>query len=45
MKKYKVKFYMDNEYEVLNTESYEIEFQGSLADCEAWIKLTERGYL
>lgn len=34
---------MDNEYEVYDTESeyFEIQFQGSLADCEAWIRLKE----
>jgi len=24
---------------------YEKAFQGSLADCEAWIRLTEQGYM
>ena len=47
-KKYKVKFYQDNTYEVLkkdDDESWESVYQGSLADCEAYIRLHENGYM
>lgn len=49
--KYKVRFFQDNEYEVISFwEEYgEIQeqsmFTGTLADCEAWIRLTEGGYM
>ena len=43
--KYRVQFYQDNTYEVFNNENQESEYQGSLADCEAWIRLTEEGRL
>ena len=47
--KYIVRLYMDNTYEVLDAET-EIgntasHFKGSLADCEAWIRLTEAGIM
>ena len=52
MIKYKVRLFQDERYEVytVNTDSYWKEhesglFIGSLADCEAWIRLTERGYM
>ncbi len=35
---YRVSFYMNGEYEVLNEENYSI-FKGSLTDCEAYISL------
>ena len=53
-RKYKVKFYIDDNYEVITyveTDEYpgydavEVEFQGSLADCEAYIMLTKEGYM
>lgn len=51
-KKYKVSFYQDNTYEVLewktysaDEDGYESVFQGSLADCEAYIRLHEGGYM
>jgi hypothetical protein len=40
--KFKVRFYMNSEYEVIDEEGNS-QFQGSLADCEAWIRLTEEG--
>lgn len=50
-KKYKVEFYKDNTYEVLERlvlneyVSWEKVYQGSLADCEAYIRLHEGGYM
>ncbi len=52
-KKYKVRFYQDNTYEVLekkyyyyeDDESWESVYQGSLSDCEAYIRLSNNGYL
>jgi len=52
-KKYKVRFYQDKTYEVLekkyytyeDDESWESVYQGSLADCEAYIRLHENGYM
>jgi len=46
MEKYAVWFYMDNLYEVMefnpNEDEYNISrFQGTLSDCEAWIRLKE----
>lgn len=51
--KYKVRFYQNGNYEVLEvttdiTETIVYEtsvFQGSLADCEAFIRLHENGYM
>ena len=49
--KYKVRFFQDNEYEVISLwEEYgeiheQREFIGSLTDCDAWIRLTKEGYL
>ena len=45
MKIYKVRFYQDDTYEIVNTEVGEVEHQGSLSDCEAWIRLKEGGYI
>ena len=47
MKKYKVRRYSVNEYEVYDSEDgyQHSEFHGSIADCEAWIRLTEDGRL
>ncbi len=49
-KKYRVRFYKDGLYEVLEFVDddcgYErTGFMGSLADCEAWIRLHEQGYM
>ena len=53
-KRLKVRFRVDNEYEVVefkyNDEdnyfaSFESVFQGSLSDCEAYIRLEENGYM
>lgn len=43
--KYRVGIYIDDVYEVWNIEEERQEFKGSLADCEAWIRLHEAGYL
>lgn len=44
-RRFRVAFYMNNEYEVLqwddNNDEWISHFIGSLADCEAWIRLTE----
>lgn len=48
---YKVELLQDNTYQVcVYIQVYEeiereTKFQGSLADCEAWIRLTEGGYM
>ena len=42
--KYRVSLYMDNEYIVLNKETDEELYKGSLSDCEAFIRLQEGGY-
>lgn len=42
--RFRVTLYMNNTYEVIDYSSYESFFQGSLADCEAWIRLQEGGY-
>ena len=42
--KYIVGLYIDDVYEVWNIEEEKQEFKGSLADCEAWIRLQEGGY-
>lgn len=51
-KKYKVRFYQDSTYEVLEKKYlykddyiFESVYQGSLADCEAYIRLNENGYM
>jgi hypothetical protein len=44
-KQYKIRFYQDDFYEVENTTTLKTEFIGSLADCLAYIKLKEEGYL
>lgn len=54
--KYKVQLFQDDIYEVLELDDsldefyrpfqgYEKVFQGSLADCEAFIRLREQGYM
>lgn len=52
MKKYKVSFFQDDIYEVLEWKTYisdedgwEKVYQGSLSDCEAYIRLHEGGYM
>jgi hypothetical protein len=51
---YKVRFFQDETYEVteeVQSDEYyggygeESVFQGSLSDCEAWIRLHEKGYM
>jgi hypothetical protein len=46
---YKVRLVQDDTYEVYSygeeTSEDISHFQGSLADCEAWIRLTEAGRL
>jgi len=41
---YIVAKYQDDIYEVLNRDTYESYFQGSLSECDAWIRLQEGGY-
>ena len=47
MKKYRVQIHQDNTYEVVTRQGddydwwYESLFQGSLSDCEAYIRLKE----
>lgn len=47
--KYRVQFYQDETYEVLeiseDDKDDESVFQGSLSDCEAYIRLNEAGYM
>ena len=44
---YKVRLMMYNTYEVviIHEDSEEKVYQGSLADCEAYIRLRENGYM
>ncbi len=49
---YKVRLYMDNIYEVCEwiwfdkmAGNWDVKYQGSLSDCEAWIRLHEKGYM
>ena len=44
---YKVRLMLDNTYEVviIHEDSEEKVYQGSLADCEAYIRLRENGYM
>jgi len=44
MKKYRVSLYIDDTYEVLDRETNEQLYSGSLSDCEAWIRLQEGDY-
>jgi len=51
-RRYKVRLFIDNTYEVIlidesdDDDAQDISmFQGSLSDCEAWIRLKEGGYL
>ena len=51
MKEYKVRFFEDNIYKVVKIDRNpglgfnEITvFQGTLSDCEAWIRLDKEGY-
>ena len=41
---YRVRFYQDSDYEVIDELGTQ-QYRGSLADCEAWIRLTEEGKL
>ncbi len=50
--KYIVQLFQDDTYQVLeitegeyDTDNYEVVYQGSLADCEAYIRLKEGGYM
>jgi len=42
---YRVEWYMDNTYRVIEIETEQTVFKGSLSDCEAFIRLTEKGYM
>jgi len=39
--KYKVQFFQDSTYEIIETATWETVFQGTLCECEAWIRLKE----
>lgn len=41
---YRVQFYQDDDFEVVDKD-YNQLFKGCLADCEAYIRLKESGYL
>lgn len=41
---YKIRFYVNSEYEVLNGKTLQVLFNGTLANCYAWIKLKEGDY-
>jgi len=45
MKKFRVEFYMDNTYLVINNDNDTVVYQGSLSDCESYIRLREGGYI
>ena len=55
MKKYKIQLLQDNIYQVFGLavswgmsgiyDFTNVLFQGTLPECEAWIRLTEEGYL
>ncbi len=42
---WRVEYSMNDDYRVVEIETDEVKFLGSLADCEAWIRLTERGLM
>ena len=39
--KYRVEFFQDNTYQVIDVTIWETVFQGNLSDCEAYIRLKE----
>lgn len=43
--KYQVRFYEDSDHEVIELETNERVFKGSLADSNAWLQLNDKGYL
>ena len=47
MNKYRVRFYMDDLYEIVlvDDEAWGSIFQGTIVECEAWLRLKEGGYL
>ena len=47
MNRYTVRLFQDQTYEVVlhSEEDDESVFQGSLSDCEAFIRLTAQGYM
>jgi len=45
MKNYRVVWYIDDTYQVLDIETDEELHRGNLSDCESWIRLQEGGYL
>lgn len=36
---------INNTYQVIDKETEEVYFKGSLSDCEAYIRLSEKGYM
>ena len=45
MKKYEVLYYGDDSWQVWNIIEDRSEFIGTLLDCEAWIRLKNKGYI
>ena len=45
MKKFKVEFYIDNIYLVINNDNNTVCHKGTLSDCGSYIRLREAGYL
>lgn len=51
MKQFKVRLFQDNIYEIIKitidgwNNIEEKVFQGTLSECEAWLRLTNDGYL
>lgn len=43
--KYKVYPLINDTWQVVEIETDSTMYQGSLADCEAWIRLVEDGYM
>src|SRR5689334_2627830 len=43
VKRYEVRWMLDSTYQVIDRTDGEVCFQGSIADCEAWIRLNEEG--
>lgn len=41
---FRVEWLIDSTYQVLNSDDDSVAFQGSLTDCEAYIRLHEGGY-
>lgn len=42
---FKIRSAIDSDYEVYDANTYEVYFQGSLADCESYIRLSLGGFM